>query len=86
MTYHSLPEVAAQMRLDEHMKHPERWLAEQIAKGRFTGRKVGRRLLMSDEDIAEANEVMRVGGRHVVRSDSRGLSAASMRRRMAVAS
>lgn len=87
-TYYSLAEVAQQLRLDEHMKNPQRWLAEQIGKGRIPGRKVGRNVLMSAEDIAAADESFRIGRKvdPVAKAPSDGVSSASRRRRLAVAS
>lgn len=89
--YFSLSEVADKLRLREHMKWPERWLMAQIAKGRIPGRKVGRKVLMSEEDIAAANETFLIGRKTreveaAKPSDPVGLSAASRRRRLQVAS
>jgi hypothetical protein len=38
----------------------ERWLKEQIRAGRFPARLVGRAYRMTDADIADALEIMRV--------------------------
>lgn len=61
------------------------WLRKQICKRRIPGRKIGRSWYMTDEDIAEALEIFRVGP-EITQPDVAEpvtLSAASMRRRAA---
>lgn len=77
---HPLSEVAEQWQL-EH-KDPERWIATQIKRGVFRGRKFGRSWRMSDDDIAHAEQVVATGPSAPVSLESRrGPSAASLRRR-----
>lgn len=76
---HPLSEVAEQWQLDH--KDPERWIATQIKRGRFRGRKFGRQWRMSDDDIAHAEEVVATMPAAVSLESRRGPSAASLRRR-----
>jgi hypothetical protein len=48
---HTLPEVAAQWRLDETMRDPVRWLTRGILTGKLRARKVGRHWYMTAADI-----------------------------------
>lgn len=78
-----LSEVAAEWRLSEQMKEPERWIATQLKKRRFRGRKFGRVWMMSTADIAHAEQVVASSPTEVPVSleSRRGPSAASLRRR-----
>lgn len=85
--FHSLDEVAAEWGLHEQMSDPVRWLTKQINHGPFTGRRVGRSLCMTREDMTAAEELMRVGGQTPVQAvPHSGLSAGSMKRRLRSAS
>jgi hypothetical protein len=84
---YSLTEVAAQL-CGDSMARPERWLTRQIAIGRFTARRVGRHWRMTQDDLDAALDLM-ANRRQVpvpsTVSEAGRPSAASMRRRLAVA-
>ena len=56
-TTYSLTEVAAEV-CGDSMARPERWLAKEIAAGRFRARKVGRQWRMTRADIEAALEAV----------------------------
>jgi hypothetical protein len=58
MKYASLSRPAAIICEGSDLKHPERWVAEQLQRGRFRGRKIGQRWVMTDRDIAAAVETL----------------------------
>lgn len=82
-----LSAVAEQWNLAADHKEPERWIATQIKRGKFRGRKCGRQWRMRADDIAHAEEVMATTKSApevpVSLESRRGLSAASLRRRSA---
>lgn len=93
---YSLTEVGAAL-CGDSMARPERWLKRQIADGRFTARRVGRHWRMTQADLDHALAVM---ANHTADADPAPRaetvatatpspigqpSAASMRRRLAVA-
>lgn len=91
MKTYSLTEVAEQL-CGDSMARPERWLTRQIAIGRFTARRVGRHWRMTQADIDAALAVMAnhttpaAAPTTVAPAPEIGRpSAASMRRRLAVA-
>lgn len=89
MKTYSLTEVAT-MLCGDSMTRPERWLTRQIVSGRFTARRVGRQWRMTQADIDAALEVMAsqpaATAAPAPTPDIVGRpSAASMRRRLAVA-
>lgn len=88
MKTYSLTEVAT-MLCGDSMARPERWLTRQIVTGRFTARKVGRQWRMTQADIDAALEVMANQPTTVATATTPDIvgrpSAASMRRRLAVA-
>lgn len=73
----------------DSMARPERWLTRQIATGRFTARRVGRHWRMTQADVDAALDIM--ANRPNTTAVSQAApevgrpSAASMRRRLAVA-
>lgn len=82
--YHSLAEIAEERDLYRQMKDPVRWLTKQITTGRVKARKIGRSWCMTDAEIEAAFQA--VANTEPVRHEEPtriGLSAASMRRRMA---
>lgn len=48
----TLTEVAAEWRLTEQMSNPVLWLTRRIRSGQFRARRVGRRWMMTDADMA----------------------------------
>lgn len=84
-----LATVAAEWNLGEHMKDPVRWLTRQIATGRIRARKLGRQWVMTEADMAHALDVFANPAPRQAEPTTDvpriGLSAASARRRMAVA-
>lgn len=83
---YSLPEVAAEMRLDEQMKDPVRWLTKQIKLGRIGAKKYGRSYRMNRAQIEAAAGVETppaIEDRPEARPARNGLSLASQRRRVA---
>lgn len=89
---YSLPEVAAAL-CGDSMAEPQRWLTAQIVAGRFTARRVGRHWRMTEQDIANALEVIANRAAETVAPVASTTaagevgrpSAASMRRRLVVA-
>ncbi len=87
MILHALPDVAAQWGIGEQMKEPERWLTRQIASGKFRARRIGRRWMMTDDDLAyNLDQLANVADRPVADPEpaEHGVgvpSLASMRRR-----
>ena len=84
---YSLAEVAAELRLDEEMKDPERWLTRQIVRGRIPARRIGRHWRMTRTDIEHALDVFGNRPRSEASEDRTPHvgrpSAASLRRRLA---
>lgn len=77
---HDLATVA-QILCGDSMKNPERWVARQIAAGRFPARKVGRHWRMTDHDLATALDAL---APTTIPTTEPALSARSQRRRAAV--
>lgn len=86
---YSLAEVASAL-CGDSMLEPERWLTRQITSGRFTARKVGRQWRMTQADVDAALDILAnkttEPAAPAKATDPVGRpSAASMRRRLAVA-
>lgn len=82
-----LDKVATDWGLDNEMTDPVRWLTKQIKSGRITARKIGRHWYMTSSDMEAAVEAFASKQAKPIASDELpvrgGLSAASMRRRIA---
>jgi len=87
---YSLTEVAEAL-CGDSMARPELWLRRQIVAGRFTARRVGRQWRMTQDDLDHALEVMANQTAAPAPTPAPAIdvvgrpSAASMRRRLAVA-
>lgn len=85
MKLHRLEQVVDDWGID--MIDPVGWLARQIRDGKVTARKIGRHWYMTDDDVRDALEAFAsVAVKKPSKVEDRprgGLSAASMRRRLA---
>ena len=79
MKTYSLAEVAHILCGDD-MKDPELWVTRRLLSGLFAGYKAGRQWRMTEQQLADALEVL-----SQPRSSFSGLSAGSARRRLVVA-
>ena len=88
MKLHRLEVVVSEWGIGADMVSPVKWLERQIRGGKVRARKIGRHWYMTDDDIRDALDVFASGAVEkpapVVEERPRGgLSAASMRRRIA---
>jgi hypothetical protein len=83
MKTYSLAEAAEQI-CGDSMKNPELWLRRRMRDGTIAGVKVGRTVRMTENDIANALEALRIGQPKPHEPSLRlGITAASLRRRSA---
>jgi hypothetical protein len=81
----SLHEVATEMRLYEEMRDPVRWLTKQIKDDRITAARFGRSWRMTRAQIDAALDTLSSKPQPTPKVELQrgGLSAASMKRRVA---
>lgn len=87
MKLHRLDVVVAEWGIGEDMVSPVKWLERQIRGGKVRARKIGRHWYMTDDDVRAALDVFASAPAdkpvEVPVGPRGGLSAASMRRRLA---
>lgn len=72
MNIYELSEAAAKIRGNV------RWLADGLRAGRFPGKKIGRKWVLSDEDIVAILEICSVNHTSAFSADSCGTASSSM--------
>lgn len=85
-TLYTIAEVCEQTAMHKLSANPEQWITRQIVAGKFRARRIGRQWAMTAADIDHMLDAL-ANTKPAVVSDSciSAPSAASMRRRMAVA-